>query len=120
MPKPVVRFDVGCHDLWMGTQFYRRVFGWEFNENGPYSHSVTAGAEGGPQGSVTSLPHEPNQYIMIYISVDDVAATLALVRTHGGVVELGPLETPQGGSFAWIRDVSGNLLAVTDEQVADD
>ena len=119
MPKPVVRFDIGCRDLLAATQFYQQVFGWEFSENGPYSHNIVRGAEGGAKGSVTALPHEPNQYVMIYISVDNVPATLAQVKSHGGSVELGPLETPQGGTFAWIRDVSGNLIAVTDEQVAD-
>ncbi len=113
MPDPVIRFDIGCRDRETTEAFYRTVFGWSFEDQGPYSREVVDGASGGIPGSITSLGHEPHQYVMLYIGVDEVGATVESVLAQGGELVVGPLPLPQGGEFAWIRDPGGNLVAVT-------
>ena len=114
MPNPVLRFDIGCEARDATEAFYTDVFGWQFDDNGPYSRSVVGGAEGGAEGSITALGHEPHQYVMIYIKVEDVAASIARVAEKGGESVIGPLPLPTGGNFAWIREPGGNMIGITD------
>ncbi len=114
MPNPVLRFDIGCEDRDLTEAFYTDVFGWQFDENGPYSRSIVGGAEGGAEGSVTALGHEPQQFVMIYITVENVSETIDSVTRNGGESVIGPLPLPTGGNFAWIRDPGGNMIGLSD------
>ena len=114
MSNPVLRFDIGCKNRDATEKFYTDVFGWQFDDNGPYSRTIVSGAEGGADGSITALGHEPHQYVMIYIKVVDVAASIDSIATCGGETVIGPVPMPTGGHFAWIRDPGGNLIGLTD------
>ena len=114
MPNPILRFDIGCENRDVTEAFYTDVFGWRFDDNGPYSRAIVGGAEGGAEGSITALGHEPHQYVMIYVKVEDVAESIASVAKNGGEALLGPLPLPTGGHFAWFRDPGGNMIGLTD------
>lgn len=115
MSHPVVRFDIGCSDHAKTKAFYGETFGWTFAENGPYSSTIAAGAEGGIAGSITSLGHEPHQYTMVYIRVENVAEMIETIKANGGEVQIGPLPVPEGGEFAWATDPEGNRFAILSE-----
>lgn len=114
MPNPVLRFDIGCENRDVTEAFYTAVFGWQFGDSGPYTRSIVSGAEGGAEGSITALGHEPHQYVMIYIKVEDMATSIDSVTRKGGAVVVGPMPIPTGGNFAWIRDPGGNMIGLTD------
>ena len=68
--NPVCYFEIGCQDLPGTKDFYSHVFGWKIDEqnhvhpDGPH----TIG------GHFNALGHEPHQYVLFYLEVDDVEA----------------------------------------------
>ena len=111
MVAPVVFFDIGCRDKERSMAFYRALFGWEGEEVNPLSEQFSTGSEG-IDGAVTALGHEPHNYVMVYALVEDLEATLEKAAELGGETVVGPLPTPRGGRFAWIKDVEGTLMGV--------
>lgn len=111
MGKPVVFFDIGCRDHDATLEFYTELFGWDGSEVNESSTRVQTGSDG-IEGAVTSLGHEPHNYVMIYVEVDDLEATLERATELGGEVTIGPLPTPDGRRFAWIQDVEGTTFGV--------
>lgn len=110
MATPVTYFDIGCEDHEGTSKFYGDVFGWELTRMGPTSRT-TAG-EGGIPGALTSLGHEPHQYVMLYLRVDDIPATLSKIEEAGGTILIPETPIPDGGSFAWFTDPGGNKMAL--------
>ncbi len=118
MANPVIRFEIGCSNSEKTQKFYGDTFGWTFTDNGPFSVNIASGAEGGPPGAITSLGHEPHQYMMIYIRVEDVGTAIKDIKANGGNIQVGPLPTPEGSQFAWAKDPEGNLFAILGEVAA--
>lgn len=112
MPNPVVHFDVGCRDREKTNEFFTQLFGWSTDDYGPLSKKVNTGSDDGINGYLTALGHEPHNYVMVYIEVDDIVATLNNVGALGGAVVIPKTEIPGGGHFAWFKDIDGNTLGL--------
>ena len=112
MPNPVVHFDIGCRDREKTNEFFTQLFGWSTTDYGPLSKRIDTGGEEGIGGYLTALGHEPHNYVMVYVEVEDIAATLGRVGELGGEVVIPETEIPGGGHFAWFRDIDGNLLGL--------
>ena len=112
---PVIRFDIGCQHSESTQEFYQKVFGWEMS---PAKHNVevSTNSEKGIPGSITSLGHEPHQYIMVYIEVDSVTTAINEIEVNGGKNHIGPLPTGTGQFFAWVHDPEGNMLGIVSNQ----
>ncbi|GGY53447.1 VOC family protein [Parvularcula lutaonensis] len=111
MANPVVRFDIGCKDRDRTVAFYRDVFGWSGHDTG-LSTEVSTG-EGGIDGAITALGHEPHNYVMVYMQVADCDAHCEKIKAAGGEIEVGPIDIPgDRGRFAWFKDPEGNRLAI--------
>jgi predicted enzyme related to lactoylglutathione lyase len=59
----------------------------------------TAG-NGGIHGHITSLGHEPQHYVTVYVQVDDVKAYLDKAQSLVGKILVAPVVIPTG-TFAW-------------------
>ena len=108
MPNPVVFFEIGCRDVQSTANFYGSLFDWQLPE-GAMGRQIHPG-EGIP-GQIVSLGHEPHQYTIFYVQVDDVAASVERAKELGGQLIVGPLEIPIG-TFAWISDPGGNTVGL--------
>jgi predicted enzyme related to lactoylglutathione lyase len=115
MGRPIVKIDIGCADRPATLRFYQELFGWGA-ETGPHTVELDLGVAAPPalSASITSLGHEPHQYVMFYVDVDDIPACLDRAETLGGKRHLGPIDLPQGGRFAWLSDPGGNLVGLVD------
>jgi predicted enzyme related to lactoylglutathione lyase len=111
MPAPVIHFEIGSTDSSESATFYGAVFDWSFADVGP-AKLITGGHEGGMSGMLNALGHPPETYVMVYVQVDDIDATLRRVADAGGQTLVGPAPLPDGRRFAWIRDPAGNLLGL--------
>ncbi|WP_404713305.1 VOC family protein [Sphingomonas sp. MMS24-J13] len=111
MSSPVVHFEIGSADAAAAASFYTSVFGWSFADVGP-AKLIVGGAEGGPSGMLNALGHPPENYVMVYIQVDDVEASLELIAKCGGACMVPPQPLPDGRRFAWIKDPAGNLIGL--------
>ena len=109
--KPIVHFEIGCRDSKATSKFYQQLFGWEIQGDGPAAMIDTKSATG-IQGHITSLGHEPHNYLTVYAEVEDLEGTLKRVEELGGKTTIPPTEIPGMGSFAWIADPEGTLFGL--------
>jgi predicted enzyme related to lactoylglutathione lyase len=109
MANPVVYFEIGCRDRGATTKFYSDLFGWQIADAG--GASTIPEAPGGIAGHITALGHEPHNYTLVYVAVDDVAAYLAKVEALGGKTLVPPVPIP-AGIFAWFADPEGNRVGI--------
>lgn len=110
MGRPVIHFEIGCRDRARTGEFFSKLFDWQIQASGPASSINTGSAKGIP-GHITSLGHEPQNYTMFYVEVDDVQAYLAKVTELGGKTLVGPVKIP-AGTFAWFSDPDGNMIGL--------
>lgn len=111
-PKhPVVFFDIGCKDLEKTTAFYQNLFSWA-SASMPFANLIDTGTSEGIQGQIVALGHEPHNYVMVYIQVDDIDAHLEMITNEGGEKLIGPVAMPNGKQFAWFKDPEGNRLGL--------
>jgi predicted enzyme related to lactoylglutathione lyase len=92
--------------------FYGRLLGWEFEdvdlgEAGVYvAVSVGGDSIAGITGQLPHLQGHP-AFWGVYLTVDDVDATVAKVEPAGGKVEAGPFDVMGLGRMASIQDPTG-------------
>jgi len=110
MGQPVVHFEIGCRDRAKTAEFFAQLFDWKMQEAGPATMIDTAG-NGGINGHITALGHEPHHYVTVYVQVDDVKAYLDKAQALGGKILVPPVEIPTG-TFAWFADPDGNTIGL--------
>lgn len=97
-------------DIARSADFYSRVFGWRIRTRGDGS---TAFDDGVGEVSGTWVRGRPPQSpgLVVYIMVDDAAATLAAVVANGGqVVQAIGADAPE--ITARFKDPGGNIIGV--------
>lgn len=109
--NPVMHFEIGCRDLEKTTSFYQENFGWS-PTTVPMASLLNTNSEDGIQGHITSLGHEPHNYVTFYIQVEDIDKTLQDIELSGGKKVIGPYPLPDGGKFAWFSDPEGNMIGL--------
>jgi hypothetical protein len=114
MVSRIVHFDIGCRDKIKSADFYSGIFGWDIGEGANEFGLAVKGA--GLDGQIVSLGHEPHNYVMFYVEVDDIAATAASAESKGGARVVGPVPLPGGRRFAWLKDPEGTLVGVMDHR----
>jgi predicted enzyme related to lactoylglutathione lyase len=103
MPNPIIHFEIGCRDSGRTQELYRNLFDWKID-----AMSIQGA---GISGHVTALGHEPQNYTIFYVQVDDVAAHIAKAESLGCKKLVGPIPIPTG-TFAWIADPDGNTIGL--------
>ena len=107
MGNPIVHFEIGCKDKNKTSEFYSKLFDWKLTDIGIASSIDT----GGISGQIVALGHEPNNYTMFYVEVDDVQKYLDHAVHAGGKKLVGPITIPTG-TFAWFSDPEGNMVGL--------
>jgi hypothetical protein len=108
MGQPVVHFEIGCRDNAKTAEFFSGLFGWNMQAMGPAT-MISTGADSGIQGHISALGHEPHNYTIFYVLVDDVQAYLDKATALGGKTLVPPVAIPTG-TFAWFADPEGNTV----------
>lgn len=80
MAKPVVHFEIGCRDKLKTNDFFSKLFDWEIDQ-GPMG--TIAPGPGGIGGHITSLGHEPHNYVTVYVEVEEFAAISGACQRTG-------------------------------------
>lgn len=113
MGRPVAFFEITSPDAARARDFYAALFGWTTSsspELGGYTLVDTASEPavvGGGIGAAEADGMPPG--ILLYVRVDDLAATLARAEELGGSTVLGPTLLPaDSGSFAVLADPDGH------------
>ena len=118
MPNPVAYFELGGRNAANLKEFYSDLFDWEIEDSGQsgagtdyfYVNPVEGGVGGGIMQTAGEMP--PN-YVMFYVSVDDLQAYLDKVRGLGGMTLVPPTAIPGGmGHIAVFQDPDGNVIGL--------
>ena len=110
MGRPVVHFEIGCRDQAHTAEFFSKLFEWKTQESGPAT-MIDTGAGSGINGHITALGHEPHNYVLFYVHVNDVQAYLDKAVSLGGKALLPVMTIPQG-QFSWFADPEGNTIGL--------
>jgi uncharacterized protein len=102
----VVHFEIGGTDIAKSTAFYSALFGWKILD-GPAKMIDGAGIT----GHLNALGHEPSNYTVVYVAVDDIKAYIAKAEGLGAQTLVGPIAIP-AGQFAWISDPTGTTVGL--------
>ena len=116
MAHPVVHFEIGCRDNQKAQEFYGKVFDWKTQAFGPAA-MIDTGIKEGISGHINTLGHEPHNYVLVYIQVDDIPKTLDKIASLGGKMVVPVTPIPGMGKFAWFADPEGNTIGLFDPKV---
>jgi uncharacterized protein len=94
-------------DVVESAAFYESVFGWHIDR--PYPSFEAPGVIGQWVGDRSA---SPDAGLLAWINVDDMAAALDLVRSHGGEVVTPPAPDGPDRLLATIRDPGGNVIGI--------
>ena len=99
--------------------FYAELFGWDYQVGDPATTTVS---EAGNYGFLASAADAVNggvaggesfePRVVVYVSVDDVEATLAAAERLGGTRRMGPEGAPGGLIVGHLTDPEGNLIGL--------
>ena len=102
----IVHFEIGGTNLEKSADFYRALFGWKI-PNGPMKSIEGAGLT----GHLNALGHEPANYTVVYVGVDDIKGYIARAEALGARKLVGPIAIPTG-QFAWLSDPTGTIVGL--------
>jgi len=109
-------FELQTSDIAGARKFYKALFGWKTTEMkmpGMKYTSISVGTE--EVAGMMSLPPQakkmPPQW-GVYITVDDVDATVKKAAKLGGKVVVPPQDIPGVGRFSVLLDPQGAMLSV--------
>ena len=108
-------FEITADDPERAAAFYRKAFGWEFNDwGGPFKYLL---ATTGPKDQVgidgAIMPrHDTKQAVINTISVDNWEDGARAVKDAGGKVLGDKQAVPGQGYFAYCRDTEGNAFGI--------
>ena len=100
--------DLVTEDVAAARSFYGELFGWTFRAGDRYTEILHQGQPIG--GIVEAAPDVGGSRWVGNLSVADVDRAADFVREHGGVVEREPVDAPDRGRLALVRDPEGALL----------
>lgn len=103
--------DLPATDVEASAAFYRAVFGWHVRRRGDGRHAFDDGV-GEVSGTWTpGRPPAREPGLLVYIMVDSVEATMALVTANGGEI-VQPIGADAPEITARFRDPAGNVLGL--------
>ncbi len=111
MPNPVVHFEITGRDGEKIQKFYTDLFGWEINSSNPMGYGMVDTKAGGINGGIYKAPHDV-PFLTFYVRVDDLQKFLDKAVKLGGQAVVPPTAIPGIGSFAFIKDIDGNILGL--------
>lgn len=110
----VVHMDIPANDPATASKFYADLFDWNIQVDQAFDYHMFQ-AEPGPGGGFVKVgenpPYKPGE-VLIYVSSDDIDATLAKAESLGGKTLLPKTEIPHTGWFAFFADPTGNRIGL--------
>ena len=106
--------EIPATDISVSANFYKQVFGWNIRRRGDGATAFDDGV-GEVSGSwVLNRKPLPEPGLLIYVMVDNVAATIDAVVANGGVI-VQPVGADAPEITARFKDPAGNVLGLYKE-----
>lgn len=98
------------------SEFYGKLFGWVVKDMGAAMGNYRVANVGDKGvGGIMAIPAEAQGQRPgwgVYVTVDNVDATLEQAKALGGTVCMGPMDVPGVGRMAGIVDPQGAMISV--------
>ena len=108
--------EIPATDVQRSAEFYQQVFGWTTRRRGDGALAFDD-AIGEVSGTwTTGRPASPTPGLLLYVMVDDAAATIASIEAHGGTI-VQPIGGDAPEITARFADPAGNVLGIYQEPV---
>ena len=106
--------EIPTNDIPRSVSFYQAVFGWHtrLRGDGATAFDDTVGEVSGAW--VTGRPSSPSPGLLLYVMVDDIAATVEAVTANGGRI-VQPIGVDAPELTARFADPDGNVLGLYQE-----
>jgi uncharacterized protein len=111
MSNRVVHFEIPCNEPLKTIEFFKNVFGWNFQQFGTDEYWVVITGdekEPGINGGIMKK-RDPNQPPVNSILVDSVDEYIKKVNAGGGQVVVPKMPIPTVGWLAYFKDPDGNI-----------
>lgn len=111
----VIHFEVPAENPERGAEFYKKVFGWQFQKwPGPQDYwliSTGAKEQPGIDGGMMRRQH-PAQGTVNTVDVASLDSTVTTVEKSGGKVVAPKMAIPGVGYLAYCQDTEGNQFGI--------
>lgn len=113
MQHVICHIEIPVQDPATCSEFYAELFGWEVQTHTEMNYVTFDGGEGTHGGfpQIDPVVGNPGS-VLIYVSTDDVDASLASAVNLGATVVRDKTPIPGVGEFAIFSDPSGNPIAL--------
>jgi len=113
MPSPIVYWEICVRDMDAGTEFYRKVMGWEISRDPDIPNYCDANTGAEPGGGIFPAEGEMKPYVTIYAKVDDIDAILDKAAKHGAfIIQRKKLICEKHGYYGMFADPDGNVIGL--------
>lgn len=109
--RTITLIDIPAKDRQATAKFYNEMFGWE-HQDYPESNYSTSSAGNVALGYLQSTPERPG-VVAFYVHSPDVDADLKKAEQLGGSVVVPRVDIPNMGSYAFFKDLDGNIIGLT-------
>jgi predicted enzyme related to lactoylglutathione lyase len=112
MAHPVIHAEIRSDDPDATRKFYADLFDWKVASEGgfPGYTFIDTGVEGGTYVAI-SPRQGPEDEVLFFVAVEDVAATLKKAETLGGTI-IQPVQEVPGTTFGVFADAQGHKIGV--------
>jgi predicted enzyme related to lactoylglutathione lyase len=121
MPR-VIHFEISADDTERAVDFYREVFGWEFQKfGGPRDYwLVTTGEEGEPGINGGVFRRDGPVNFVNTVKVASVDESAAKVVERGGKVVVPKANIPGVGNLVYCQDTEQNVFGMLEDESKDE
>jgi uncharacterized protein len=114
--NPVTFFEIATDDPAGARSFYGDLFGWSFENLGPFT-MISTGPDDPVMGGIADTTGElptatPRRYTTFYVQVTDVAGSCRQAEELGAKVVVDATPIPTGLVYALVTDPAGNLFGL--------
>jgi uncharacterized protein len=106
--------EIPSVDIERAAGFYHAVFGWRIRRTAEGRVAFDDGVGEVSGAWVTGRPPSPAAGLLLYIMVDDVAASVEAVIEHGGRI-VQPIGADAPEITARFHDLDGNVMGLYEE-----
>lgn len=112
MPNPIVHAEIRSEDPDATRSFFANLFGWKVASEGgfPGYTFIDTGVDG-PPATAIGPRQGPEDEVLFFVGVEDVAATLKKAEELGGTITQPAQEVP-GVTFGVFADAQGHKVGV--------
>jgi predicted enzyme related to lactoylglutathione lyase len=103
--------ELQARDVEAAKKFYAPLFDWRLKESPEYTEFHTGETAVGGMLRSQAPPQVPSFWLP-YFAVEDCDASAAQVQSLGGTVMVPPMDVPNVGRFAVIRDPQGAVFSI--------